>query len=277
MKIIDTSNEIQQCYPNGIFDITCWKKYADSIAPNFSNKIKNDTADYDFEQDILPVLQSTINNAQKLTAAHNSFVSATADLADKMREKLGTELDVTIVFYLGLCNGAGWATTLNKKPSILIGVEKVIELNWFDERNMQALIYHELGHIWHYGAKNTTESLETINEKALWHVYSEGIAMYVEQLLCGNMNFYHQDNDGWLDWCNVNRKNLYQEYVRRIDSGKSVQDFFGDWCSYNGKSDVGYYIGCELVKDLAEKYSLSELADLKLCEIENQLRKKCED
>ena len=33
--------------------------------------------------------------------------------------------------------------------------------------------------------------LETINEKALWHVYSEGIAMYVEQLLCENMNFYH--------------------------------------------------------------------------------------
>ena len=101
--------------------------------------------------------------------------------------------------------------------------------------------------------------------------------MYAEQLLCENMNFYHQDNDGWLDWCNANRKNLYQEYVRRIDSGESVQDFFGDWCSYNGKSDVGYYIGCELVKALAEKHSLFELADLKLCEIENQLRKMCED
>ncbi|MBQ7980489.1 MAG: hypothetical protein IJ305_02665, partial [Oscillospiraceae bacterium] len=141
MKIIDTFNEIQQCYPNGIFDISCWGKYADGIAPDFSNKIKNDTADYDFEQDILPILQSAISDAQKLTAAYNSFVSATADLADKMREKLGTELDVTIVFYLGLCNGAGWATTLDKKPAILIGVEKVIELGWFDERNMQALIY----------------------------------------------------------------------------------------------------------------------------------------
>lgn len=97
--------------------------------------------------------------------------------------------------------------------------------------------------------------------------------MYVEQLLCGKDDFYHQNKGNWLEWCKENQSFLYKEYIRRIDCGESVRDFFGDWSNYQGKSDVGYYLGCEFVKTLLEKYTLNQLANLSLSEIEGQLRR----
>ena len=47
-----------------------------------------------------------------------------------------------------------------------------------------------------------------------------------------------------------------------MDGGESVQDFFGDWCAFEGRSDVGYYLGAELVYALAENRSPQQLADL---------------
>lgn len=275
MKIIDTFNEILQCYQDGIFDISCWNAYSKTISLSFNKKIKDDIADYDFNNDVFPVLQALIQNEDKLTIAHNSFCEATLGLANKIYDKLGTELDVLIVFYLGLCNGAGWATTLEGKPAILLGVEKIVELDWHDKKHMQALIYHELGHIWHQSVRTEATNCNTVKSKSLWQIYSEGIAMYIEHLLCGNDNFYHQDTDHWLDWCNANRQSLYKEYIRRIDNDESVQQFFGDWCNYNGKSDVGYYLGCELVKTLSERFTLYQLANFTLSEIEYYLRQMC--
>ena len=40
-------------------------------------------------------------------------------------------------------------TNINGRDVILLGVEKILELNWFDEVSMCGLIYHELGHVYH--------------------------------------------------------------------------------------------------------------------------------
>lgn len=44
-------------------------------------------------------------------------------------------MDVDIILYLGLASGAGWATTLGGKRVILLGVEKIIEIDWYDKKN----------------------------------------------------------------------------------------------------------------------------------------------
>lgn len=49
-----------------------------------------------------------------------------------------------------------------------------------------------------------------------------------------------------------------------MERQESIQDFFGDWCSYQGRSDVGYFLGCQFVRHLAKKYTLKEIACMPL-------------
>lgn len=83
--------------------------------------------------------------------------------------------------------------------------------------------------------------------------------MLFEQLLCGDENYYHQNQNGWIDWCEKNLIELKREYLLRITNSESVQDFFGDWNSYKGHTDVGYFIGCKFVRFLLKKYSFTEM------------------
>lgn len=66
--------------------------------------------------------------------------------------------------------------------------------------------------------------------------------MYCEQLLCDDDQFYHQNKDGWLDWC-----------------------------SYLNVSDLGYYLGCKLIKTACKTRMISHILDLSLSEIEMTL------
>lgn len=91
--------------------------------------------------------------------------------------------------------------------------------------------------------------------------------MVCEQMLCGDDEFYHQNKNGWLDWCKKNENEIKKEYLRRLDEKESVQDFFGDWCSYKGHSDVGYYLGCQFVKYLMKVNSLKEIAGFNYSEV----------
>ena len=86
--------------------------------------------------------------------------------------------------------------------------------------------------------------------------------MFFEQLLMDNFEYYHQNSGDWFHWCQANKSGNNAEFLRRLKTGESTQVFFGDWNNYQGYSDVGYYIGCEFVKLLIERYSLDELAKL---------------
>ncbi len=277
MKIIDTYSEIFNCFEEGKFNISLWEKYVDSIFPNLLNKLEEDSKDYDFEKEILPVIQNLFKSKEKALMAHSAFIKATENLSNIASEKLGENIDVSIVLYLGLCNGAGWATEVNGQKVILLGIEKIVELDWCSETALKGLIYHELGHIFHYKHRLLKDELNNCKEKSLFQLYTEGFAMYVEQLLCGDSEFYHQNTNGWLDWCKNNQKRMYQLFLTKIKNEESTQDFFGDWNSIEGKSDAGYYLGCELVKHLSLQYSLKELANLNLTTIQNALLEKKND
>lgn len=79
---------------------------------------------------------------------HESFLNVVSNVEEKIKQKLeDASINVVIVLYLGLCNGAGWVVSLANIPHILFGMEKIIELNWYNENEMKGLIYHELGHV----------------------------------------------------------------------------------------------------------------------------------
>ena len=260
MKIINTCEKIKTLFPNG-FDVAVWRRYASEISEELPSKCESDAKEYDFEKQVLPVLEQALN-AERIDFVNKNFQAVIKALNENLTKLFDEEPDINIVLYLGLCNGAGWATMLDGKSTVLLGIEKIIELDWDDETNMRALILHEIGHLWHKLNGKLYLPDFTKRRKGIQHLYQEGVAMVCEHILCGDDNFYHQNNDGWLDWCRENENEIKKEYLRRLDKRQSVQDFFGDWCSYNGHSDVGYYLGCKFVEHLMKTYTLKEIANL---------------
>ncbi len=260
MKIINTCEQIKATFVDG-FNIDLWRKYTKEISNELPSKCENDAKGYDFEKEVLPVLNLALNN-EKIDFVNKNFQSVIKTLNSNLNKLFDKEPDINIVLYLGLCNGAGWATTLDGKNTVLLGVEKIIELGWGDETNMRALILHEIGHLWHKLNGNLHIPEYTKRRKGIAQLYCEGVAMVCEHILCGDDEFYHQDKNGWLNWCYENENDIKKEYLRRLNEKESVQDFFGDWCSYNGRSDVGYFLGCRFVRFLMKANLLKEIANM---------------
>ena len=261
MKIINTCDIIKSTFKNG-FNIDLWREYAGEISEELASKCENDAKSYDFNKDVLPVIELALNE-EKIDLVSKNFQSVIDTLNENLTKLFKEEPDIDIILYLGLCNGAGWATTLDGKNTVLLGIEKIIELNWCDETDMRALILHEIGHLWHKLNGNFDIPDFTKRRKSIVQLYCEGIAMVCEHILCGDDEFYHQNKDGWLNWCYEHENEIKKEYLRRLDNKESVQDFFGDWCSYNGYSDVGYFLGCRFVRYLMKKNTLKEIANMK--------------
>lgn len=261
MKIINTCEKIKSVFSDG-FNMVKWRKYAREISKELPSKCENDSKNYDFNNSVLPVIKDALNE-EKIDFVSKNFDTVIDALNENLSKLFDREPDINIILYLGLCNGAGWATSLNGKNTVLLGLEKIIELNWGDETNMRALILHEIGHLWHKLNGNLYIPDFTNRRKAIQQLYQEGVAMVCENILCDDNDFYHQDKDGWLDWCYKNENQIKREYLRRLDEKESVQDFFGDWCSYNGHSDVGYFLGKRFVRYLMKKYTLKDIANMR--------------
>lgn len=267
MRILNTIDQIADCFVNGRFEMPAWRKYIGRFSPQLAEKCRQDAVEYDFERDVLPVLNAAAADGEKLRELRDSFDAVTGRLRQHIGKLFAEEPEIDIILYLGLCNGAGWATVLDGRDAVLLGIEKIIELNWQDEEKMQALVFHEIGHIWHKLSGHLELQAASASEKSLEQLYQEGVAMRCEQILCQDDSLYHQDKDGWLDWCRKNLPDLKREYGRRVQNGESTQDFFGDWRSYQGHSDVGYYLGCEFIKYLEKDAPLIQIAKLSLPEV----------
>ena len=220
MRIINTFDKIPGCFKNSAFDLDAWRVYARAISPELGEKCERNSREYDFNNDVLPVVNNVLLN----------------------------------------------------RDAVLLGIEKIIELNWQDESAMQALIFHEIGHIWHKTYGNLYPEARSEGENSLAQLYQEGLAMVCEHILCQDDRYYHQNQNGWLDWCKENEAEIKREYLRRVDKNISTQDFFGDWCSYKNHSDVGYYLGCEFVKHLQRQYSLVDIASLNVNQLYNHFK-----
>jgi hypothetical protein len=181
-------------------------------------------------------------------------------LNEKIVREFGKELNVDIVLYLGLCNGAGWVTNINGFDIILLGIEKIIELNWVDQNSMYGLVYHELGHVYQKQYGVLEQESDDNKRNFVWQLFIEGIAMFFEQKLLGNFDYYHQDVNGWKKYCEDDFTKILYDFNQDLPSmTHSNQRYFGDWCNYNGKGDVGYYLGARFVHFLHNNYTFDQI------------------
>ena len=274
LKIINTINKISEIYSNGSFDINKWYSYIEGINSNLKQLCLDDmneaisTRLVTFDNDYLPILDNVINDESR-NEALSSFEEVTNNLTEKIMSKFGKTINVEIILYLGLCNGAGWVVTLDNKTYCLLGIEKIVELKWCDINSMYGLIYHELGHVYHsqYGVLERT--FENNRYQFLWQLFTEGIAMYFEQALIGNYEYFHQDKNGWKDWCDKNLNEIKIDFYNDLTNMTfENQRYFGDWVYYNEHNDVGYYLGARFVQFICKKYQFDDILsfDIELVE-----------
>lgn len=270
IRILDTYSQINSSFEDGSFHQASWESYINGIYDNSASIFVKDMEEcldgvsYTYEKDVLPILNAVYQH-DKLDLLHASFCEITEGLNQKVIEYFGRELDIDIVLYVGLCNGAGWVTNINDRDVILLGIEKILELNWYDMQLMTGLIYHELGHAYHKQYGKFYQQRDNNSHNFVWQLFTEGIAMYFEQALVQDFHYYHQDNDGWLTWCEEHYDQIVKDFERDLPTmNKSNQRYFGDWVSYHGKSDVGYYLGARFVQHLCDKYDFHQLINMEI-------------
>lgn len=273
LKIIDTYKDIlvlrNSIIKDKNIDLNDWKNYL-SAHHTLMKKCIKDSSSYNFNKDIKPViLEALTNNFSKLDQVHKNFLSLTNNVNNKFKSTFHIKDDIYVYFYVGLCNGAGWATKINSDYAVLLGVEKIVELGWYDKSSLISLLYHELCHIAHniLREKTFSPSLITEREKSIWQLYIEGFAQRYQQVLYKE-GFYHQDKNGWLRWCQNHHDQLKKDYLEKIKNNLSTQDFYGDWVEHKGYSDVGYYLGCEFIKYISNDLNTEQIANLELKKLE---------
>ena len=257
MRVIDRSAQIFEAYENGIFDLEKWKRYADRYVPGARELCLKDVEDcikdagLSWEKDYLPVLNELAEDPSKAEKAVRAFRAVTEHLEERILKRFKRSVDADVILYLGLCNGAGWVTALEGKTTVLLGIEKIAELNWCDINSMNGLIIHELGHA--YQSQYGTLTLETgsVPDRFLWQLFTEGVAMVFEQEVIGDPEYFHQDVHGWKNWCDRHAEKIRDSFDRDLKTMTPAdQRYFGDWVSFEGYGDTGYYLGTRFVRFL---------------------------
>ncbi|MBQ1467766.1 MAG: hypothetical protein IIZ27_04745, partial [Solobacterium sp.] len=164
--------------------------------------------------------------------------------------------------------GAGWVTTINGKTVVLLGIEKIMELNWQDTDNMTGLIVHELGHVYQAQYGILHREFTQLVDHFLWQLFTEGVAMVFEQEIVGDSEYYHQDTNGWKLWCDQNAELIRQSFHNDIRyMTKENQRYFGDWVSFEGYGDTGYYLGTRFVRFLLETDRFDQIIQYSIEEV----------
>lgn len=279
MNIIDTTNNILEVYTSGNFDLDRWKEYMDKCIQGAKDKCFNDMMEcqesgFSFEESMLPILNNVMTDEDSKKKAIRSFHEVTDNLEARIISVFHKSIDVDVILYLGLCNGAGWVTDVNGKTTVLLGIEKILELGWCDIDSMNGLIIHELGHAYHdrYGRfKINTESSQ---DGFLWRLFTEGVAMAFEQEVVGDPVYYHQGKNGWKKWCDENRRLIVDSFCTDLKTmTRENQRYFGDWVSFNGYHDVGYYLGAEFVRYMMKNDKFDNIINYGLEDIKKEFER----
>ena len=192
-------------------------------------------------------------------AARKNIASQCKSIHSKVQKKLQFESDVLFVIYVGIGCGAGWVTTFQNSLAILFGLENIAECGWSDAKSLSGLIAHELGHVAHIHWREKQGKL--FGSGPWWQLYSEGFAQRCETLINGMESWHEANNDpDWLAWCQQHKSWLATEFLQVVDSGKPTASFFGSWHNIQGKSQTGYFLGHEIIRELESTYRLEEIA-----------------
>lgn len=265
MNIINTSADIPSFFSEGNFDFEKWKTYMDVHVPGAKALCLHDMEDcikigHSWQDDFLPVLNLVAADRPRFEKTVETFQKITDGLDARIIEVFGKTVDTDVILYLGLCNGAGWVTAVDGKTTVLLGIEKIMELNWCNTDDMNGLILHELGHAYHaqYGLFKC--DIDSPRDGFIWQLFTEGVAMVFEQEVVGNSEYFHQDKNDWKNWCDENAEHIKCTFDSDLNSmTRENQRYFGDWVSFEGRSDVGYYLGTLFVRYLLRSACFDEV------------------
>ena len=278
LRIINLATELSPIYPGGRFDLACWERFLRAADPALAELCLADmNADIAagmirFDRDLQPVLDACWQDAGARARAIASFGEVTAGLAERIRECFGRTVEADVILYPGLCSGAGWVTKLHGRDVILLGLEKIIELRWYGVDEMRGLILHELGHVYQSQYGVLERACPDSRSRFLWQLFTEGVAMCFEQRIVGDPGYFHQDRDGWRDWCDAHLRRITADFLRDLDTmQRETQHWFGDWVSYQGRGDVGYYLGAKLVHFICRSRAFDGILSLEVPEIDRLL------
>ena len=265
ISIKDTTETMLSSFDGDRFDLERWKAYIDKAAPGVKELCLEDLgecldAGLSWENDYLPVLHQVLIDTEGRNCTIEEFHRAADGLDERINDVFGRTVDADLILYLGLCSGAGWAVSLERRSAVLLGVEKILELKWYDPDSMNALILHELGHIYQEQYGVLRRETDNSADEYLWQLFTEGIAMVFEQEVLGNPDFFHQSEDGWRDWCRENLRHIASSFREDLPAMMlSDQRYFGDWVRFEGRPDTGYYLGTVFVRHLLETESFDDV------------------
>lgn len=191
----------------------------------------------------------------------NETVRLLEKIVEMMIKRLGMfysidNINVVVVLYHGLGNGAGWVATYENKPAIYLGIEKILELGWNTRGKLEDLISHEFGHVIHESMRETLVPYDDFKRKTIFKLYTEGVATYCESIINGR----EKSSPEWYEKCLENELYLKKEFLRRLESNsQEITDFFGDWNLIYGIYEAGYFLGLQIVKRLIRKMTITEL------------------
>jgi len=199
--------------------------------------------------------------------AHQNLLDCCGPMLSRTREALGFEQDVTMVIYVGIGCGAGWAATYQGSPAVLFGLENIAECGWENPDSLRGLIAHEVGHLVHFAWR--ARHGKPIGSGSWWQLYEEGFAQTCEDMILdsGSVHQAGSGRDGdWLKGCRDRQGWLAAEFLRRVDANQEVKDFFGSWFEIQGYSETGYFLGRAVIRELEKRLSLKEIAVLEQVE-----------
>ncbi len=268
---------LDRLFENGTFSIEKWKHYIENVFSGLSKVVIEDSSGYNFEKDILPIINNVYDNKERINKLEIIFHNVLEDVDKVIKKKTGRDLECEIILYLGLCNGAGWVVEHGGKTIILLGIEKILELNLDKHDEMMKLIFHELGHVYQSQYGNLNKQFDSKSLQLLWQLYTEGIAAYFEQSIMEGNTSNTQYSNFWKEGLEKMLPQLKKDFRKDLDvlNDRFTQRYFGDWVFYNGYCDAGYFLGEKFINYLCLKKEFNDILDLSIEEIKSEFNNFC--
>ena len=103
MRIINTFDKIPGCFKNSAFELDAWRKHTPArFRRSLAKKCERDSREYDFNNDVLPVVNNVLLNRDAAITANDSFVAVTDKLASNI-ERLFETASRRILFSIWGC------------------------------------------------------------------------------------------------------------------------------------------------------------------------------
>ncbi len=206
------------------------------------------------------VFPKIVENLPLMREARKNLLKVCGPIYEQASQVLEFNFDVTFIIYVGLGCGAGWATQYGSRPACLFGLENIAECKWHPQDRLRGLTAHEVGHLVHMARRNEWDSFAKAEQDPLFQLYSEGFAQRCEHLILEGETWHEVQDENWLSWCRQHKAWLAREYLRRVDVGIPVNDFFGSWFNIQGKRQTGYFLGHEFIRWLEKEHDIRKIA-----------------